>query len=99
MDTNSGLIALPEDKSASIRVQEVCSKCSGIIRSGDRQWTCDKLLMKLKMISSFSKEIRALMKDNDIPLSKLRKGIELKIGIETKCNRCKNMDYKIIVII
>lgn len=78
-----------------IQVVEECSRCSGMREDGR---PCDKLLMKIKMFSSFSDEVQKLMAEKNISISKIMKGIEIKIGIETKCNRCKNMNYELIVI-
>lgn len=95
MEANSVDLADVSDDFDSVQVTENNLRCSG---TTERGFPCNKFLTKIIFVLSISKEIRKAMSANNLLLSQVIPGLEIKIGAETKCTRCKNMDYKIQAI-
>ena len=79
-------------------IQELDVRCAGIQQMRGHTEDCKHLLMKLKIFSSLSDELKLKMKDLNLPLSAIIKGFEFKIGIQIKCRKCKTMEHSIIVV-
>ena len=58
---------------------------------------CNKLAAKLKIYLTIPDQIKKIMKEKNIHLSQAG-GIEIKIGSELFCNKCKQMSHSITVI-
>ena len=56
---------------------------------------CDKLLTKLKFYIALPSEFSY---GDGTTISKIFQSIEIKMGLETKCNRCKHMCYELNVV-
>ena len=56
---------------------------------------CGKLLTKLTMFVSFPEDWAY---DFSFSLSEILPELEIKVGLETKCNRCKELTHKITVV-
>ena len=78
-----------------IDVREMEIRCSGVREDGK---TCNKFLTKVFIYVSVPHEIKEEMEKKNMTVSQTIKGLEIKVGLETKCNRCKNFDYKMHVI-
>lgn len=66
-----------------------------VIEKAVRCPNCDKLLTKLKFFISLPADIAY---GEGSTISKIFKTIEIKMGAETKCNRCKHMCYELNVV-
>lgn len=82
-----------QDNSDPIQVRTEEIRCTGIRRYGEM---CGKLLTRISLFISVPDSLKKTMEDK--PIFKLVEGLEIKIGLETKCTRCKKMDYKLAVL-
>ena len=65
-------------------------RCVGIHQGS----TCGKFLTKVVVIVSIPREMRA----QSSLISELIPGIEVKVGHETKCTRCKQLNHTLDVL-
>ena len=76
----------------SIREEEI--RCTGI-NDGS---TCGKLLTKFFTYICVDDKTRAVMKEKNLSVSEVVNGIEIKVGMQTKCTRCKSIENTLKVI-
>ena len=84
-----------------IRTIEIrCTAVSGWFDRKDnkpKETSCNKLAAKLKVYLTIPEQIKEIMKEKKQFLSQAG-GIEIKVGSEVFCNRCKKMSYSVTVI-
>ena len=66
-----------------------------VIEKDIRCGECNRLITKLSVYVALP---AAHSYEGDITISQFFPAIEVKIGLETKCIRCKRMDHKLNVI-
>ena len=59
---------------------------------------CKKLLGRVFIYISAQKNIMEMMKRKNLSMSQVVKELEIKLGLETKCTRCKRINYVLEVI-
>ena len=59
---------------------------------------CNKLLLKVQIYISALPEVIRQMQEKGLSFSEIIKSAEVKVGFETKCNRCKNVEYTLAVV-
>ena len=69
-------------------------RCAGEYRGS----ICNKLLLKVQIYISALPEIIKKMNEKGLSFSQIMKDAEVKVGFETKCNRCKNVEYTLAVL-
>lgn len=69
--------------------QERFVRCTGTVKG----FPCNKILTRIIVVTT----IRGRL-GTQTSISKIYPGTEIKFSTETKCNRCKNMQYTLNVI-
>ena len=86
-ETNSN-VAEVESVRDSVITEDFPIRCAG----------CMRFLGNLYITTSVSEDVRGRMKKENLKISNLIPRLEVKVGCEIKCNRCKGMEARIEVV-